>query len=153
MNPKFAPYKGTAKMQKHLIACEKRSVELQKQTEELRAEEQNEYDVTDPFVNDGEIEKLPKLKLGLRASETIGPVRKRRRTVEYCPVETVCLSEEEEEEEEEESDEEEEEEEYLPDESDESEDESEDAYNSESKDESKDEPKDKSKDESKDKSE
>ena len=133
MNHKFAPYKGTTKMQKHLIACEKRSVELQKQTEELRAEEQNEYDITDPFVNDGEMEKLPKMKLGLRASETIGPVRKRRRTVEYCPVETVCFSEEEEEEEEEDKEEEDAEEEYLPDESDESDDESNDESGDESK--------------------
>ncbi|MBT6513563.1 MAG: hypothetical protein HOK65_02235 [Crocinitomicaceae bacterium] len=111
-------------MQKHLIVCEKRSIELQKQTEELRADENNEYDVTDEFVNDGEFQKMPKLKLGLRASETIGPVRKRRRTVEYCPVETVCMSDEESEDSEDEKVDEvesdEEDEEYLPDDSEES---------------------------------
>jgi len=124
MDSKFLPYKGTQKMQKHLIACEKRSIELQKQTEELRADENNEYDVTDEFVNDGEFQKMPKLKLGLRASETIGPVRKRRRTVEYCPVETVCMSDEESEDSgDEKVDEEfdEEDEEYFPEDSEDSE--------------------------------
>ena len=124
MASKFLPYKGTQKMQKHLIVCEKRSIELQKQTEELRADENNEYDVTDEFVNHSEFQKMPKLKLGLRASETIGPVRKRRRTVEYCPVETVCMSDEESEDSEDEKVDEvesdEEDEEYLPDDSEES---------------------------------
>lgn len=53
--------------------------------------EANEYDCTDPFVNDGAFETC-EMQLGLRHNETIEPVRKRRRTLRYVPVEQVCNS-------------------------------------------------------------
>jgi len=47
------------------------------------------------FVNDIPETLGEPISLGLRPGESIGPVRKRRRTVEYVPVETVqCESEE-----------------------------------------------------------
>lgn len=49
------------------------------------------------FVNDVPEPRCDPLPLGLRPGETIGPTRKRRRTVGYVPVEHVTESAEEEE--------------------------------------------------------
>ena len=54
---------------------------------------ENEYDLTDPFVNDGDLEKLPPLKLGLRPRELIMAKRKRKQTNRYVPVEQLDSSE------------------------------------------------------------
>jgi hypothetical protein len=51
------------------------------------------YDLTDPFVNDGDLEKLSPLKLGLRPRERITAKRKRKRTIQYVPVEQLDSSE------------------------------------------------------------
>ena len=49
--------------------------------------DEDEYDVSDPFVNDGSIAQEPEIALGLR--EEIGSKRKRKQTDRYYPIEQV----------------------------------------------------------------
>jgi hypothetical protein len=61
--------------------------------------DEDEYDISDPFVNDGNIKQEPEIELGLR--EEIGSKRKRKQTDRYAPIEQVCNDDEEDEEDEE----------------------------------------------------
>ena len=60
--------------------------------------DEDEYDISDPFVNDGNIKQEPEIELGLR--EEIGSKRKRKQTDRYAPIEQVCNDDEEDEEDE-----------------------------------------------------
>ena len=56
----------------------------------------DEYDLSDPFVNDGPEEPDQSYNLGLRENEEISETRKRKRPDLYTPVEQVCSEPEEE---------------------------------------------------------
>jgi hypothetical protein len=94
----------------------------------------DEYDLSDPFVNDGPEEPDQSYNLGLRENEEISETRKRKRPALYTPVEQVCSDPEEEPEEPEPEESEDSGEEYQPsEESEESEEESEEPPSKKSK--------------------